>query len=151
MTPTTTTTTDRRIETIVRRVGFKESLAGGANNGNGDQEAFPELAVVNDADQLDAIGAIGISRCFTFGGARGRPLYDPATLATGEAALPTSKEAYAGAKAKWNQDTVTHFYEKLLHLKDRMRTSEGRRIAAARHTFMEFFLGQLRAEVAQEA
>lgn len=107
--------------------------------------------MVNDADQLDAIGAIGIARCFTFGGARGRPLYDSSTLATGEAALPKSKEAYAGAKTKGNQDTVAHFYEKLLHLKGRMRTAEGRRVAEARHAFMVSFLDQLRAEVAQNA
>ena len=95
---------------------------------------------------------LGIARCFTFGGARGRPLYDPVTLASGVAALPASKEAYAGGKAPGGkkQDTVAHFYEKLLHLKGRMRTAEGRRMAEARHVFMVGYLDQLRAEVAQD-
>lgn len=77
-------------------------------------------------------------------------MYDPATLASGVAALPASKEAYAGGKKQGKQDTVAHFYEKLLHLKGRMRTAEGRRVAEARHVFMVGYLDQLRAEVAQD-
>lgn len=185
-------TATRRIEAIVSRVGFKESLAGGAFGGPKDLEEYPELGIVSDADTLDAIGAIGacmmacmgssrrrarlahpalilvpfppqkktqgIARCFTFGGARGRPLYDPATLHAPDSAtaLPPSKDAYAGGKdqttkTRKNQATVDHFYEKLLHLQGRMRTAEGRRVAAARHVYMEGFLEQLRAEVAFEA
>lgn len=66
--------------------------------------------------------------------------------------MPSDKEAYAGNKApQQKQATVDHFYEKLLHIRGRMRTAEGRRVAAARHAYMEGFLDQLRAEVAHEA
>ena len=83
-----------------------------------------ESAILQDADRLDAIGAIGIARAFAFGGARGRPLYDPDD--------PSS--------------TVHHFHDKLLRLKDGMHTAEGRRLAERRHQHMQDFLAQFDAE-----
>lgn len=107
-----------------------------------------------DADRLDAIGAIGIARTFCFGGRFSRPLYDDAR---GVAPPPTAleaggltREAYMKAHAGGGA-TVDHFYEKLLTLKGRMKTAAGRRLAGARHAYMEGFLAQLGAELAGEA
>jgi len=94
--------------------------------------------VVQDADRLDALGAIGIARTFNFGGYKGTPLYDPAI----EPKPGMSKEEYKKA----NSPTINHFYEKLLLLKDKMNTATGRSIAAERHRFMELYLRQFFAE-----
>lgn len=98
-----------------------------------------EGAIVRDADRLDAIGAIGIARTFAFGGARGRKLYD----ADETARMNMSEAEYRGKKTA----SVTHFYEKLLLLKDLMVTKEGKRLAEQRHAFMEAFLKQLDSEI----
>jgi uncharacterized protein len=90
-----------------------------------------EGQVVQDADRLDAMGAIGIARAFAFGGAKGRAIYDPAREAT-EHQTP---EAYLKGS-----HTINHFYEKLLLLKDRMNTTTGRAMAEERHKFMEDYL-----------
>ncbi|MEN2402610.1 HD domain-containing protein [Flavobacterium sp. MC2016-06] len=97
-----------------------------------------ELDIVQDADRLDAIGAIGVARAFNYGGFKNRALYNP------EIAPVTNmtKEEYK----KNNAPTVNHFYEKLLLLKDKMNTETGRQIAAERHRFMELFLAQFYAE-----
>jgi uncharacterized protein len=97
-----------------------------------------EMEVVQDADRLDAIGAIGIARCFNYGGFKDRPLYNPEI----EPNLNMTKAEYKAAKAP----TLNHFYEKLLLLKDQMNTKTGRRIALDRHKYMEGFLKQFYEE-----
>jgi len=97
-----------------------------------------EMEVVQDADRLDAIGAIGIARCFNYGGFKDRALYNPEI----EPNLNMTKAEYKAAKAP----TINHFYEKLLLLKDKMNTKTGRRIASDRHKYMEDFLKQFYAE-----
>lgn len=102
-----------------------------------------EGRVVQDADRLDALGAVGIARAFAYGGAHGRALYDP-----GE-----SPQAYGSAEAYRTSraSTLMHFYEKLLLLKDRMNTPTARRIAAERHAYIEGFIARFIAEWDGEA
>lgn len=97
-----------------------------------------ELAVVQDADRLDALGAIGIARTFNYGGFKNRELYNPDIAPN----LHMTKEEYRNSSAP----TINHFYEKLLLLKDRMNTETGKRMAAERHRFMELYLEQFYAE-----
>ncbi len=91
-----------------------------------------EAQIVQDADRLDAIGAIGIARTFAYGGSRNRPLYDPDIPPV----LHQDFESYR----KSENPTINHFYEKLLLLKERMHTRSAQRIAEERHRFMELFL-----------
>ena len=93
-----------------------------------------ELQVVQDADRLDAIGAIGIARTFNYGGFKNRTIYNPEI----KPVLNQSKAAYKKSKAP----TINHFYEKLLLLKDKMNTTTGKIIATKRHQFMELYLEQ---------
>lgn len=97
-----------------------------------------EGRVVQDADRLDAIGAVGIARAFAYGGYKGRLLYDPDVPPQ----LHGSFADYKGSTAP----TINHFYEKLLLLKDRMNTAAARQIAETRHRFMEAYLDQFYAE-----
>lgn len=116
---------------IIENISFK--------GGNTEQKfTSAELDIVQDADRLDAIGAIGIARCFNYGGFKGRALYDPEIKPD----LNMSKEEYKAS----NAPTINHFYEKLLLLKDRMNTPTGRRIAADRHAFMVHYLDQFYSE-----
>lgn len=109
------------------------------NGGNEKEIVSIEGAILRDADRIDAIGAIGIARTFAFGGARGRKLYD-----ADETARTTMSESEYRSK---NTSSVTHFYEKLLLLKNLMVTEEGKRLAEERHRFMLDFLEQLKREV----
>ena len=97
-----------------------------------------ELEIVQDADRLDAIGAIGIARTFNYGGFKNRPLYNPNIQPN----LNMSKEEYKTSESP----TLNHFYEKLLLLKDKMNTETGKKIAQKRHDFMVTFLSQFYAE-----
>ena len=99
-------------------------------------------ACVQDADRLDAIGAIGIARCFTFGGAKHRILYDPNQLPVKE--LDILKDDYT--KKERNPTTINHFHEKLLLLAGMMKTKEGKRIAENRHKVMIDFLEEFQEE-----
>jgi len=116
---------------IIENISFK---------GGNEKQKFssPELDVIQDADRLDALGAIGIARCFNYGGFKNRKLFDPDIAPN----LKMSKKEYKTLKTP----TINHFYEKLLLLKDRMNTKTGRRIATDRHNFMESFLNQFYAE-----
>jgi uncharacterized protein len=93
-----------------------------------------EGQVVQDADRLDAIGAIGVARAFAYGGHAGRAMYDPE--------IPPEQHATFAAYKQNSGPTINHFYEKLLLLKDRMNTLTGRQLAAGRHAFLEQFLAQ---------
>lgn len=97
-----------------------------------------ELEIVQDADRLDAIGAIGIARTFNYGGFKNRVIYDPSIPPK----MNMSKEEYKNSESP----TLNHFYEKLLLLKDKMNTKTGKKIAQKRHGFMVTFLGQFYAE-----
>lgn len=119
----------RHVVNIIKHVSFKNSL-----EKKSKKFSSKELEVVQDADRLDAIGAIGIARCFHYGGFKNRQIYNPEIIPI----LNLSKEAYK----KLDSPTINHFYEKLLLLKDKMNTKTGKTIAEKRHHFMEQFLQQ---------
>lgn len=97
-----------------------------------------ELQIVQDADRLDAIGAIGIARAFNYGGFKNRAIYDSSI----EPRMNMTKEEYKN----YSGPTINHFYEKLLLLKGLMNTETGRQLAESRHQYMEGFLAQFYAE-----
>ncbi len=115
---------------IIRNISFKNSLE------RYQKEPFnsPELQVVQDADRLDAIGAIGIARAFNYGGFKNRQLYNPEIAPNPK----LDKEAYKNSESP----TINHFYEKLLLLKEQMHTKTGKKIAEGRHKFMLDYLDQ---------
>jgi uncharacterized protein len=116
---------------IIENISFK-----GGNEAQKFKSA--ELNVVQDADRLDAIGAIGIARCFNYGGFKNRPLYNPDIKPN----LKMTKAEYKNSTTP----TINHFYEKLLLLKDKMNTKTGTLIALERHKYMEQFLNQFYGE-----
>ncbi|WP_310558554.1 HD domain-containing protein [Flavobacterium sp.] len=124
-------TTIQHVINIIENISFK---------GGNTEKTFSsiELDIVQDADRLDAIGAIGIARTFNYGGFKNRPLYNPNIAPK----LNMSKEEYKNSQAP----TLNHFYEKLLLLKDKMNTETGKQIAKERHRYMEGFLSQFYAE-----
>ncbi|KGR79470.1 HD domain-containing protein [Ureibacillus manganicus] len=125
----------QHIRDIIASVSF--------NGGNELPVTTIEAKIVRDADRLDAIGAIGIARTFAYGGAKGRKLYDESE----EVRLQMSEDDYRSKSTA----SVTHFYEKLLLLKDLMTTVKGKQMAEERHAFMISFLQQLKMEIKGEA
>ena len=123
--------TIQHIINIIKHISFK----GGNFN---TTFASAELHVVQDADRLDAIGAIGIARTFNYGGFKNRAIYNPEIMPN----LKMTKEEYKNSTAP----TINHFYEKLLLLKDKMNTETGKQIAQKRHNYMEQFLKQFYGE-----
>lgn len=123
-----------QVENIVRHISFKGSI-------EGQKWSSAELSVVQDADRLDAIGAIGIGRTFTYGGHTGKTLYDPGVPPN----LNMTKTEYK-IQQQDSTPTLNHFYEKLLLLKDLMNTETGKSMAQGRHNFMEQYLEQFHAE-----
>ena len=119
------------VQQIIRNISFKSGF---------DKPAFRsiELDIVQDADRLDAIGAIGIARAFSYGGFKGREIYNPEIAPN----LNMSKEEYKTS----GSPSINHFYEKLLLLKDKMNTETGKRLAEQRHAFMLTYLEQFYRE-----
>jgi len=116
---------------IIDRISFK---------GRGVADTMPSLEgqIVQDADRLDAIGAIGIARCFAYGGAKGRAIYDPEQP-------PEQHDSFEEYQTK-SGPSLNHFHEKLLHLKDRLNTRTAKKMALERHAFLEQFLRQFHWE-----
>ncbi|WP_395049497.1 HD domain-containing protein [Flavobacterium sp.] len=123
--------TIQHVINIIENISFK---------GGNSEKTFSsvELDIVQDADRLDAIGAIGIARAFNYGGFKNRPIFNPKIAPN----LRMSKEEYKNSEAP----TLNHFYEKLLLLKDKMNTETGKQMAKDRHQFMMTFLSQFYAE-----
>ncbi|WP_187632114.1 HD domain-containing protein [Hymenobacter lutimineralis] len=119
------------IETIIREISFK-------GLGVPTPMSTPEGELVQDADRLDAIGAIGVARAFAYGGHKGRPLHDPSVP-------PVVHDSFESYK-KNAGPTINHFYEKLLFLHERLQTPAARRVARQRQQFMEDFLAQFLSE-----
>lgn len=120
------------VENIIRYISFKGSI-------EGQKWKSLELDIVQDADRLDALGAIGIARTFNYGGHKGRELYNPEIKPN----LNMTKEEYKNSTAP----TLNHFYEKLLLLKDLMNTETGKKIAQKRHDFLQRYLDQFLLEI----
>ncbi len=121
----------KKIEVLVNKISFKGAKVN-------PEEMNLETKIVQDADRLDAIGAIGIARAFAFGGNRNQIIYKSDL----EPVLHETFSEYAKAKTS----TVNHFYEKLLLLTERMNTQTGKNIAKERHLFMENYLSQFFSE-----
>jgi len=119
------------VSQVVSHISYKGA-------GIDDQNISLEAMIVQDADRIDAIGAIGIARAFAYGGSKKRPLYEKEV----KPRFHQSAEEYLNSQSH----TVNHFYEKLLLLKDRMKTKTGYDLALQRHTFMERFLDQFYIE-----
>lgn len=117
----------QKVKDIVQNISYK----GGMEE---NTEKSLELQIVQDADRLDAMGAIGIARTFNYGGFRNRQLYNPD--------IPPVKYENPDQYYRSKAPTINHFYEKLLLLKDKMNTETGRSWALSRHRFMELFLEQ---------
>jgi len=121
---------------IIRIISFKNSFDNNYNHS-------AELKVVQDADRLDAMGAIGVARAFNYGGFRNRTIYDPAI----KPRKYQTKEEYKNS----DSPTINHFYEKLLLLKEKMNTETGKRMAIERHSYLEEFLARFHKEWEGEA
>ena len=120
-----------RVQAICREVSYKGA-------GVKDRPSSLEARIVQDADRLDAIGAVGIARTFAYGGAKGRSIYEP-----GE---PPRLHCSFAQYRRSRGHTINHFHEKLLLVKARLHTREARRLARSRHAFMEVFLRRFHRE-----
>ncbi|MDB4921188.1 HD domain-containing protein [Mucilaginibacter sp.] len=123
--------TIQHVQQIIRHISFKSSF---------DEASFHsiELDIVQDADRLDALGAIGIARAFNYGGFKGREIYNPEIKPNPN----LTKAEYKNSTAP----SINHFYEKLLLLKDKMNTATGKKLAEQRHNFMLSYLEQFYSE-----
>jgi uncharacterized protein len=132
------------VQAVISSVSYSSELGGVTAPSKYEKECF----VVQDADRLEAIGAIGIARCLTYGGAKKRPMYNEDDLNEEHCKdvlhRNLSKEDYA----KYSETTIGHFYAKLLRIHTMLKTTAGKKVAAERHKFMEVFLEQLKAEIA---
>ena len=113
-----------KILTIISTISFK--------GGHGDKLTSMEACIVQDADRLDAIGAIGIARTFQYGGAKRQAMYDPE--------VEVRNDMSAKEYRKGNSTSINHFYEKLLLLKNKLNTERAKEIAQEREDFMKLFL-----------
>jgi uncharacterized protein len=116
-----------QLEDVLARVSFAREL-----EGPDARAKSPELMAVQDADRLDALGAVGIARVFAYGGSRGQAMHDPD--------LPPREGLDVKAYREGRSTSINHFHEKLLKLKERMNTGAGRELAEERHRFMQEFL-----------
>ncbi|MBX0289633.1 HD domain-containing protein [Hymenobacter sp. HSC-4F20] len=119
------------VEKIIREISFK-------GLGVATPMSTLEGELVQDADRLDAIGAIGVARAFAYGGHKNRPLHDPSVP-------PVRHDSFESYKQN-TAPTINHFYEKLLHLRERLNTPAARRVAEERHAYLEQFLAQFLRE-----
>lgn len=135
------------IRYIIMNISWRKELELG-----GSQKLTPELKIVRDADRLDAIGAIGVGRCFAFSGNRRRPFYEcrreslmSRTVDDGGEMM--SYEEYNEQTVRNGGDTLGHFYEKLFFIAERMQTETGKKLAIQRHDFMKSFVKQFYNEI----
>jgi uncharacterized protein len=119
------------IQAIIKHVSYKGWFSQ-------DQISTIEFQIVQDADRLDAIGAVGIARAFNYGGFKNRPIHKPE--------MPLQEYNSSKAYHKSDAPTINHFYEKLLKLKDLMNTSTGKQMAEERHEYMLQFLDRFYSE-----
>ena len=120
----------KKILDIINNTSFMKTLS--QENNSAIEKKSPEFKSVSDADKLDAMGAIGIARVFTYGGYYHRPIYDPA--------IPPNPDISREEYKITENPSLNHFYEKLLKLKDMMYTSYGKKLATERHKFMVEYL-----------
>ncbi|MDZ4709239.1 MAG: HD domain-containing protein [Saprospiraceae bacterium] len=120
-----------KVSAIVKDISYSSNL-------EKENPKTEELKIVQDADRLDAIGAIGIARAFHYGGYKNREIYNPD--------LPPQTSMNKALYKTSNSPTLNHFYEKLLLLKDKMNTTTGKKMAQSRHEFLEIYLNQFYKE-----
>lgn len=116
---------------VIKNISYSSGL-------DREKQLTPELAIVQDADRLDAIGAIGIARAFHYGGYKNREIFNPE--------IPPRQNLSRETYKKSDSPTLNHFYEKLLLLKDQMNTPSGKKLAESRHAFLELYLKQFYVE-----
>lgn len=130
---------EERFERMIEAISRHEEYPFAFKASNAPAELSIEAQILQDADRLDAIGAVGIARTFMFGGAHGLPLAEEADRTEGPGTFDPGQRPQGSV--------YRHFYEKLLFLADGMHTAPGRRIASERHTFLISFLKQLEKEL----